>query len=77
MFDLKTFLFVDEPINEYCPMHNFKKVKFVSKLNNKTFAKGHICMTCEMKMENYQDIIIRSKDKWLKLEDYKTEVLTD
>lgn len=75
MFNWKTFLFVDEQVDDYCPMHNFKKVKFVSKLNDETFAKGYICITCEMKLAEYQDIIVRTNDKWLKLEDYKKEML--
>jgi hypothetical protein len=73
VFDWITFLFIDEESAEECPTHNFKKVKFVSKLNGKTISKGVICTTCEMRLMEYQKIIIRTNEKWIPIKEYMTQ----
>lgn len=70
MFDWITFLFIDEESTEECPTHNFKKVKFVSKLNGSTMSKGIVCITCEIKLMDYQKIIIKTNEKWIPIKEY-------
>lgn len=72
---MKTFLFVDEQSNDYCPTHDFKKVKFVSKLDGTTIGKGYVCITCEQRLEEYKEIVVRTNDKWLTLQKYKEMLL--
>lgn len=68
--DWKTFLFMDEISDEYCPTHEVKRVKFVSKLCESTISKGYLCPRCEMSLMDYQSIIIRKNNKWIPINEY-------
>lgn len=69
-WDWKTYIFMDEESNEYCPTHNFKRYRFVSKLGEATISKGYLCVTCEMQLMEYQSIILRKDNKWIPIKDY-------
>ena len=68
--DWNTFLFMDEESNEYCPTHEVKRVRFSSKLGAATMSKGFLCPKCEMSLMDYQNIVIRKNNKWIKIADY-------
>lgn len=71
MWDMKTFMFMDEEGRDYCTIHKIRKVRFITKLDEKSIGKGHICPRCEMGMMEYETLICRKNEQWIPMEEYK------